>query len=81
MVAGQNTLTQSTQALYTQTQSSKIPKIEITGGRTKQPILNETKAPILETGQNRRFWKRDKTADFDNETKPPISKMRQNSRF
>ena len=55
MVAGQNTLTQSTQALYTQTQSPKIPKIEITGGRTKQPILNETKALILETGQNRRF--------------------------
>ena len=31
--------------------------------------------------QNRRFWKRDKTADSENETKPPISKMRQNRRF
>ena len=25
-------------------------------------------------GQNSRFWKRDKIADFDNETKPPILK-------
>ena len=31
--------------------------------------------------QNRRFWKRDKTADSENETKPPIPKMRQNRRF
>ena len=51
------------------------------GGRTKQPILNETKPPILKMRQNRRFWKWDKTADFENETKPPISKMRQNRRF
>ena len=51
------------------------------GGRTKEPILNETKSPILETGQNRRFRKWDKTADSENETKPPISKMKQNRRF
>ena len=44
------------------------------GGRTKEPILNETKSPILETGQNRRFRKWDKTADSENETKPPIKK-------
>ena len=31
--------------------------------------------------RNRRFWKRDKTADSENETKPPISEMRQNGRF
>ena len=63
----------------------------IQGGevRTKPPILNETKQPILKTRQNSRFWKRDKTADFENETKPPILnetrqpilKRRQNSRF
>ena len=34
------------------------------GGRTKQPILNETKPPISKTRQNRRFRKWDKTADF-----------------
>ena len=51
------------------------------GGRTKEPILNETKSPILETEQNRRFQKGDKSADFGNETKPPISEMRQNRRF
>ena len=51
------------------------------GGRTKEPILNETKSPILETGQNRRFRKWDKTTDSENETKPPIPKMRQNRRF
>ena len=51
------------------------------GGRTKEPILNETKSPILETGQNSRFRKWDKIADFENETKPPISKMRQNRRL
>ena len=28
-------------------------------------------------GQNRRFWKRDKTADFENGTKPPILKTGQ----
>ena len=33
---------------------------------------NGTKPPILETGQNRRFRKRDKTADF---------KVGQNRRF
>ena len=55
--------------------------IRSVGGRTKEPILNETKSPILQTGQKRRFWKWDKTADFENETKPPISKMRQNRRF
>ena len=27
------------------------------GGRTKEPILNETKSPILETRQNRQFRK------------------------
>ena len=32
-------------------------------------------------GQNGRFWKRDKIADFDNETKQPIWKTGQNSRF
>ena len=31
--------------------------------------------------QNRRFWKRDQTADSENETKPSIPKMRQNRRF
>ena len=31
--------------------------------------------------QNRRFWKRDKTANSENETNPPIPKMRQNRRF
>ena len=49
--------------------------------RTKEPILNATKSPILQTGQNRRFRKWDKTADFENETKLPISKMTQNPRF
>ena len=53
----------------------------ISGGRTKEPILNETKSPILETGQNRRFRKCDKIVDSENETKPSISKMRQNRRF
>ena len=48
------------------------------GGRTKGPILNETKSPILETGQNRRFRKWDKTADSENETKPPILQKRTN---
>ena len=52
---------------------AKIPNCGNTcGGRTKEPILNETKSPILEMGQNRRFWKWDKTADSENETKPPI---------
>ena len=32
-------------------------------------------------GQNRRFWKWDKTADFRNGTKPPISETGQNRRF
>ena len=31
-------------------------------GRTKQPILNETKPPILKMRQNRRFCKRKQTA-------------------
>ena len=48
------------------------------GGRRKEPILNETKSPILETEQNRRFRKWDKTADFENETKPPILQKRTN---
>ena len=51
------------------------------GVRTKEPILNQTKLPILETGQCRRFRKWDKTADSEKETKPPIPKMRQNRRF
>ena len=51
------------------------------GGRTKQPILSETKAPILETGQNSRFWKRDKIADFENETKQPILKRYKTAYF
>ena len=45
---------------------------EFRGGRTKEPILKETKSPILETGQYRRFRKWDKTADFENETKPHL---------
>ena len=31
---------------------------------TKRPILIETKPPVSETGQNCRFRKLDKTADF-----------------
>ena len=34
----------------------------VLGGRPKEPILNETKSPILETGQNRRFSKREQIA-------------------
>ena len=37
--------------------SSKLVTVIVNGGRTKEPILNETKSPILETGQNRRFRK------------------------
>ena len=51
------------------------------GGRTKPPILNETKQPILKTRQNSQFWKRDNIADFGNGRKRPISKKRQNRRF
>ena len=32
-------------------------QIELDGGRTKQPILNETKPPISKMRQNRRFRK------------------------
>ena len=53
----------------------------ITGGRTKQPILIETKPPILKVRQNRRFWKWDKSADFENETKPPILKWDKTADF
>ena len=49
-----------------------LPHSSVQRGRTKQPILNETKPPISETGQNRQFEKWDKTANF---------KMRQNRRF
>ena len=38
----------------------------------KEGIRN--KAADFKVGQNSRFWKRDKIADFDNETKPPILK-------
>ena len=47
-------------------------------GRRKEPILKETKPPIPEMRQNRRFRKRDKTADFEKETKPPILCKRTN---
>ena len=40
------------------------PTLVLQGGRTKQPIFNETKPPILQAGQNHRFQKCDKTADF-----------------
>ena len=33
------------------------------------------KTAAFRMGQNSRFWKRDKIADFDNETKPPILKL------
>ena len=33
-------------------------------GRRKEPNLNETKQPIPKLRPNRRFRKRDKTADF-----------------
>ena len=39
------------------------------------------KSISLDAGQNSRFSKQDKTADFQNETKQPIFKTRQNSRF
>ena len=39
------------------------------------------KTADFRVGQNSRFLKRDKIADFDNETKPPILTMRQNRRF
>ena len=32
------------------------------------------KTADFRVGQNSRFWKRDKIADFDNETKQPILK-------
>ena len=32
----------------------------------------QDKTADFKVGQNNRFWKRDKIADFDNETKPPI---------
>ena len=57
-----------------------IPDIN-SGGRTKQPILNETKPPISKMRQNRRFRKRDKTADFENETKSPILKWDKTADF
>ena len=34
------------------------------GSGTKQPILNGTKQPIFKIGQNSRFSKRDKIADW-----------------
>ena len=67
-------------AFFHFTQKTKTPT-SCEGGRTKEPILNETKSPILQTGQNRLFQKWDKPADFENETERPISKMRQNRRF
>ena len=48
---------------------------------TKRPIIEwdktadfgkRTEPPILESVQNRRFWKGYRTANFENETKPPI---------
>ena len=38
--------------------------IKIRGSRTKQPIVNETQPPILETELKHRFRKRDKTSEF-----------------
>ena len=51
---------------------NKILYSIIIGGRKKQPILNKTELPILETVQNRRF---------DNETKPPILKWDKTAAF
>ena len=51
---------------------SKQRYFEKPGDRTKRPNLSETKSQILETGQNRRFRKWDKIADF---------KVGQNRRF
>ena len=62
--------------------SRKLTSIALrtVGDSTKQPILNETKPSILETGQKRRFRKWDNTADFENETTID-SKVGQNRRF
>ena len=49
------------------------------GGRTKPPILNETKQPILKTGQNGRFRKR-QNRRFWSGTKQPIF-LSENIRF
>ena len=52
----------------------KKVKNRTNGCETKPPILEWDKTADFGVGQNSRFWKRGKIADFDNETKPPILK-------